>query len=63
MKRVVIKTVVYEKETRTRRVQLVFEPSVYDKLKALCDKDRMSVNERMHILVEAFIEMREEKGK
>lgn len=32
-------------ETKTRRVQLIFRPKLYDKVKRLADKNDMSVNE------------------
>ena len=39
-------------EVKSRRVQLVFQPSLYDRVKALADEKGMSFNECVHQLLE-----------
>ena len=39
-------------EVKTRRVQLVFQPSLYDRVKALADGKNLSFNECVHQLLE-----------
>lgn len=40
-------------ETKSRRVQLVLQPSLYDKVKAKAQKSKISINEYIHQLLEA----------
>lgn len=53
MKKIII---IYERETRSRRVQLVTEPSDYEEFKKICKEKGMSVNERINRLIKADIE-------
>ena len=49
-----------ENEKRTRRVQLVLTPSLYEWLKATADKDGSKVNDYIHRLLET---LREEEAR
>lgn len=42
-------------ETKSRRVQLLMQPSLYEKLKALAENQGMSVNNFIHQLLESAI--------
>lgn len=44
-----------QKETRTRRVQLVLAPSLYAKLKTAAHKQETSINDYIHSLLEENI--------
>lgn len=46
-------------EKKTRRVQLVFQPSVYNGLKALADKEGISFNDYVHRMAEEQIKKNE----
>ena len=35
-------------ETKTKRLQLVMQPSLYERVKAAADKEKLSVNEFIH---------------
>lgn len=39
-------------ETKTRRVQLIMQPSLYDRVKAAADKEGISVNEYIHAILD-----------
>ena len=39
-------------ETKTRRVQLLLQPSLYEKIKARAETEDISVNELVHYLLE-----------
>ena len=43
-------------KTKTRRLQLIVKPSVYEKIKAKSMKQKLSVNEYIHQLLEKDIE-------
>ena len=47
-------------EKRTKRVQLVLQPSLYEKLKAEADESGMSFNNFIHELLTAYSELPEE---
>lgn len=46
-------------EKRTRRVQLVLQPSVYDKIKATAQAENKSLNDYIHLLLEEDITRKE----
>lgn len=46
-------------EKRTRRVQLVLQPSVYDKIKATAQAENKSLNDYIHFLLEEDIARKE----
>lgn len=53
-------TIIYqEKESKTKRLNLLIRPSVYEKLKVKAEKEYMSVNELFNVLAEEYI--REDK--
>ena len=39
-------------ETRSKRVQMLIQPSLYEKLKAKAERDGCSVNDTMHKILE-----------
>ena len=39
-------------ETKSRRLQLLMQPSLYDKVKARAEADGVSVNELVHTILE-----------
>jgi len=43
-------------ETKSRRVQLLFRPALYGRLKAGAARQGVSVNEYVHVLLEGAIE-------
>lgn len=43
-------------ETKTRRLQLIVKPSVYEKIKAKATQKKVSVNEYIHQLLEKDVE-------
>lgn len=43
-------------EVKSRRVQLVLQPSLYERLKAQSEKQGISVNELAHIAFEHYLE-------
>ena len=43
-------------ETKTRRLQLIVKPSVYEKIKAKAVQKKVSVNEYIHQLLEKDVE-------
>ena len=46
------------KETKSRRVQLTLEPSIYEKLKAYAKKYDLSINEAIHkLIIEATLDL------
>lgn len=42
-------------ETKSRRVQLLMQPSLYDKLKRNAQAEGLSVNEYIHLILEAAV--------
>lgn len=51
MKKIVI---IYERETRSRRVQLVTEPSEFEEFKKNCKEEGVSVNEKINRFIIAY---------
>lgn len=43
-------------ETKTRRLQLVLQPSLYTKVKAQAQKQNLSVNEYVHSILEIAVD-------
>lgn len=43
-------------ETKSRRVQLLMQPSLYKKIKAKADAEELSVNEFLHALLKGALE-------
>lgn len=39
-------------ETKSRRVQMLIQPSLHDRIKARAKQERRSVNDMMHLLLE-----------
>lgn len=42
-------------ETKSRRLQLLLQPSLYNKIKALADKQSKSINEIIHSILDEHI--------
>lgn len=45
----------YNEEAKTRRLQLLLQPSLYDELKAKADQERISVNEMISIILKDYL--------
>lgn len=43
-------------EKKTRRVQLVFQPSLYDRIKRKANREKVSVNECVHAMLASNLE-------
>ena len=43
-------------ETRSKRVQLLMQPSLYKKLKARAKREKRSVNDLIHSILEGIVE-------
>ena len=48
-------------EKKTQRVQLVFQPSLYKKVKAAAKKHKVSMNEYIHIILREAVKAEEEE--
>lgn len=44
-----------QQELKTKRVQFVFKPSLYEKLKAVAKENNTSVNDYVHQLLESIL--------
>lgn len=47
-------------ECKSRRVQMLMQPSLYDRIKLRAMKEKRSVNDMMHLLLEHAIDARKE---
>ena len=50
-----------QRETKSKRVQLLVKPSVYQSISDLADAEGISVNELINIVLERIVENREVK--
>ncbi len=46
-------------ESKTRRIQLLLRPSVYEVLKRVCDDEGLSVNQKINQIIEAYLTAQE----
>lgn len=45
----------FDEETKSRRLQLLLTPSLYDQLKRRADRERMSVNELINSILKDYL--------
>ncbi len=45
-------------ETKSRRVQLIMQPSLYDSIKSAADREKVSVNEFIHATLEKALKQK-----
>ena len=48
-------------ETKSKRVQLLLQPSLYEKMKSLAEINNKSFNEYVHLVFESFVREREQE--